>query len=249
MIEFNCYEKTFRIENDNDIEDVYLFGSFARGEADEYSDMDILVVIQDCGMTEYAEKKRYLSNEWNIPDDWLSLYEVGKVKEMAKKGSYFLWHVKLEGKCLFSKNGFLEKQLSELKQYQSVLEDLDEYEEICRDIAAELDDVYLDVSYELSVLASIIRNTAIAIDYMSGKPVFGRNSAVQTCNELLKGKYEIALEEYQKLYTHRLHQTKKMKAACDMKIEDLKGWLNTAKELIGIGKEIYHERKNVDDVG
>ena len=44
-----------KVKDEKNVEEIYLFGSVARGDEDEYSDIDILIVIDDCTEDEYIE--------------------------------------------------------------------------------------------------------------------------------------------------------------------------------------------------
>ena len=107
MITFQIDGTRYYINQDKRIEEVWLFGSYARGEQDCYSDIDLLIIVQDCSDMEYTELKQQLSAELHIPLDWISLYQMNKITEMGNKGAYFLWHLKLEGHKLYSRNLFM----------------------------------------------------------------------------------------------------------------------------------------------
>lgn len=134
MITFQIDGTRYYINQDKRIEEVWLFGSYARGEQDCYSDIDLLIIVQDCSDMEYTELKQQLSAELHIPLDWISLYQMNKIIEMGKKGAYFLWHLKLEGHKLYSRNLFLQNILKSLPEYSGVLQDLMDYSVICNDI-------------------------------------------------------------------------------------------------------------------
>lgn len=245
MIEFDIVGKHYRLSQDDRISDIYLFGSYARNEQDDYSDIDILIVIDTCTEVVYQELKRKISDELEMPMEWISLYQKDKIDEMQKKGSYFLWHIKLEGIKLFSKEGFIEDILKRLPEYSGTKEDLEDYSIICKDILNSMGDKYLDITYELSVLASIIRNTAIAIDFLYGKKVFGRMTSVETCNNLLKGHMEIPIQEYAKLYENRLYENQKISYAPKMTLTDVRIWIKRAEKLLFYAKEAcLYERKH-----
>ena len=53
---------------------------------------------------------------------------------MAKNGSLFLWHLKLQGKVIFSKNAVVEEVFSSLKQYDNYQQDLNYYGELLEDV-------------------------------------------------------------------------------------------------------------------
>lgn len=249
MITFQIDDTQYYINHDKRIEEVWLFGSYARGEQDCYSDIDLLIIVQDCSDMEYTELKQQLSAELHIPLDWISLYQMNKITEMGNKGAYFLWHLKLEGHKLYSRNLFLQNILKSLPEYSGVLQDLMDYSVICNDIRENISDEYLDVTYELSVLASVIRNTAIAVDFLFGEKIFGRITCVETSNRLLEGIFYIPVKEYMKLYSNRLYITGKSSSCEKMTIYDIGIWLERAEKFISCAKEVYHARKNDNNMG
>lgn len=241
MIAFEIDGAAYSVNLYSQIEDIYLFGSYARNEQDKYSDIDLLVIIQRCDENEYIQLKKNLSKQLNMPQEWISIYQKDKILEMQAKGSYFLWHIKLEGKILYSKQKFLEKVLENLPEYTGAEQDLEDYDIICNDIEQSLDDEYLDIIYELSVLASIIRNTAIAIDFLCGRKVFGRITAIVECNDIMKGKIYIPIDEYVMLYYNRLYETRKTSYyPHNMSLRDVYTWLYRAKKIIALAKEVVN---------
>ena len=170
-----------KVKEEKNVEEIYLFGSVARGDEDEYSDIDILIVIDDCTEDEYIDWKNIFSNYLDIPVSWISLYRHSKILRMYESGSYFLWHIKKEGKIIYSRSNEMPSLLLTLPRYNNTENDLEEYSEILSDIKCELNDEYICVEYELAVLASLVRNTCIAISYLDERLDFGRNSAVMYC--------------------------------------------------------------------
>ena len=55
-----------KVKEEKNVEEIYLFGSVARGDEDEYSDIDILIVIDDCTEDEYIDWKNKFSNYLDI---------------------------------------------------------------------------------------------------------------------------------------------------------------------------------------
>lgn len=227
---------------ENIIREVYLFGSVARKDDDEFSDIDILIVINECNENEYIKYKKNFSRILQIPIEWISLYRFSKIEKMQQKGSYFLWHIKKEGIKLFSRYGELESLLKILPRYNYIEEDLNEYNQILNDIENELDNNEISINYELSVLASLVRNTCIALAYINNRFDFGRKSVIITCKDIYKEKIEFSLEEYEELYTYRLNQTGKILYVKDSNIEFLIKWIEYEKKLLKIalkGVEYY----------
>lgn len=231
-------DQEYNLGNRDYIREIYLFGSVARGEADEYSDIDILIVVDDCEDNRYFEIKKELSDIFHMPAKWLSVYQISKVEQMWQKGSYFLWHIKKEGVKLYSVRNELEDMLQRLPHYYGYSDDLREYQQICKDVRDALnEDEDVNYEYELSVLASIIRNTCIAIDYMCGEMVFGRTSAVEKCIELFKEDISFTMEEYDNLYQYRLWVTGKKVTVPEANKELVLKWLLKAEQLVELGME------------
>ena len=219
----------------NHVREVYLFGSVARGDYDIYSDIDILIVVDDCSEEEYIKWKDCFAELLNMPVSWISLYRISKILKMYNIGSYFLWHIKKEGKMIFSRENELASLLDTLPPYMKVHDDLQEYTEILKDIISELDNTYISIDYELAVMASLVRNTCIAIAYMNDNMDFGRNSVVMYCFD--KYGIKVDLQEYKNLYQYRLYHTGKISNVQNGNISQLKRWIEIERELLKIAKK------------
>ena len=82
MIAFEIDGAAYSVNLYSQIEDIYLFGSYARNEQDKYSDIDLLVIIQRCDENEYIQLKKNLSKQLNMPQEWISIYQKDKILEM-----------------------------------------------------------------------------------------------------------------------------------------------------------------------
>lgn len=228
-----------KLTKEGNIREIYLFGSTAREEQDEYSDIDILIVIDDCSEEEYIKLKDKYAAFLNVPISWISVYRNNKIMKMYARGSYFLWHIKKEGKVLYSRGGELENLLLTLPRYADVESDLAEYDEILADIKCELENELISVGYELAVLASLVRNTCIAISYLNNRLDFGRNSAVMYC--FSKYNFNVSLEEYKELYQYRLYHTGKVDCAPGDNMDSLKKWIKIESDLLEVAKRGVQE--------
>lgn len=240
------------LSKQTNIREIYLFGSVARRESDEYSDIDVLIVIDDCDEQQYEYYKKSYAEMLEMPIEWISLYRIKKIKQMYKKGSYFLWHIKKEGVKLYSKENELEILLVTLPDYTGIENDLKEYQKIVEDVEEELKNAFISPDYELSVLASLVRNTCIAIDYMNGKFDFGRKSAIITCKNLFLNEVNFTLKEYDELYKYRLYQTGKLDFVQPGTKDMISKWIIHEKELLEIawkGVKIDEEKKSETGVG
>ena len=232
-------ENVLKLKCQNNIREIYLFGSVARGEQDEQSDVDILIVIDNCSEEDYIKYKKNYASILQIPVSWISLYRIKKILKMYEKGSYFLWHLKKEGKMLYTKENELAKLFVTLPRYRAMRNDIKEYQQILDDVKEERYNKYLCVEYELSVLASLVRNTCIMLSYLNDRFDFSRNLVVEYCID--KYKIDISLKEYKILYQYRSYETGKIKEVTQGKIDDLNKWIKVEKQLLDIAEKEVDE--------
>lgn len=202
MISITLKNKIITFNNfNNEIFEILIFGSFVRKENDNFSDLDILVI---CKNSNNISLKKYLAKILNIDATWISLYSKTQILEMLDKGSLFLWHIKLESIFLYSKNNWLKNKLVKLNKYNSIDQDLKEYLIISTDILNSIsNNNCFTYDYELSLIATLLRNVAILHCYKNKLYIFGRKSAFLTSQSLLKNKL-LTLNEYNEIYKYRL---------------------------------------------
>ena len=88
-----------------------------------------------------------------------------------------LWHLKLQGKIVFSKNSVIEKIFDNLKEYNDYQKDLKYYSELLNDVKASLTKWEIFDEFDLSILFTVARNTCILLCHHLGTPKFGRSNA------------------------------------------------------------------------
>lgn len=82
-----------------EIEKTFLFGSWARGKADEWSDIDLLIVSNDFGKMDFWEKARLLGK---IKMQLLEPIDaVGVTPEEFKKGSSLIVEFAKKGEVVY----------------------------------------------------------------------------------------------------------------------------------------------------
>jgi len=100
-----------RLQDIDGVDGVCLFGSLARGEPDEWSDIDLLVVARE-------EELRPTTLLAALPEplkrERLSFvcYSSEELLDLFKAGSSFIDHLRHEGKVLFDRSGVLRHVLS-----------------------------------------------------------------------------------------------------------------------------------------
>jgi predicted nucleotidyltransferase len=192
----------------NKIEAICLFGSSARGDNDLHSDIDVFILVYDCNEDAFVKIKKSLAYQLNIPAHWISIYRMSTIYEMHAKGSYFLWHLKKEGQILYSRKNTLNELLITLPEYKSANEDLQDYLIICNDIRKSIAKDFSTAHFELSVLASLVRNTCIAISYKHGTLVFGRIEPIIIAKKIIGQDFPFNIDEYKELYNFRISYTR-----------------------------------------
>lgn len=96
-------EKRIRSSFGEKVQKIILFGSYARGDYDEESDVDILVIVDDENLNYYKKKRiEIISDYLNKEEIFLSIIiEKASIVERYKNYSPFLINVDNEGKVLY----------------------------------------------------------------------------------------------------------------------------------------------------
>ena len=145
---------------------IYAFGSIIRGEVDQYSDTDLLVIAN-----KYAP---------DFSPEKFSIYSEKRLRELWISGNPFAWHLHLESKLLFSSDG--KDTILELgvpKSYIDGFQDCSKFKQLFEDAATNLQNHTNSSCFELSSIFLSIRNFATCFAlYIHKKAVFSRQSAL-----------------------------------------------------------------------
>jgi hypothetical protein len=112
-------EVASQLSTHRDVDAILLYGSVARGDADSYSDIDLLIVGRDEGQT-VAGLRHWIGSV--DPDNRASyvFHTRESFDELIEEGSTFLAHLKTEGQVLLDRTGQLTAFLSRPWQPESV---------------------------------------------------------------------------------------------------------------------------------
>lgn len=208
---------------------VWLYGSVARGDDTTTSDLDILVVgdsesqgIFERNILTGLPRFEHLSTKY---------YSWQEIIAMASYGSLFLLHLKMEGRPVVDGLGAsrLRNLLDELPSYSGGVRDLKGFRIALQDARASLEDGG-DPTFELSVIATVIRHASILACYFNGQPTFDRRASIRRAfnsvhlNEAATG----ALE----LYDFRLSQARNIPTQIVPTHELAQSWLMVAFDFI-----------------
>ena len=181
-----------------------LFGSTARSDTDAYSDKDVFVLCADLDLKTFLKLKQEVLEPAVGEGCSVSSYRFSDVGTMAESGSLFLWHLKLQGKVVFSKNKVIEGIFTSLKPYDNYQHDLDYYGELLGDVSASLKKRRRLSEFDLSLLFTIVRNTCMLLCYHEGIPKFGRSNVYLTAMRIFGEKLPLADWLYPRLCSWKL---------------------------------------------
>lgn len=165
-----------------EVKGILLFGSRARGDSDNNSDLDICVLCDDVGFEQAQRTRDRIASMIGCDRHNVSLYTEQKVESMLRKGSLFMWHLKKEGKILFSKGGYCERVLSHLRPYRRHKEDLLYYGSLLHDVRDSIDSHGVN-PFDLDLLFTLYRNTCMVICNLCGRIAFGRVNVFEQAKE------------------------------------------------------------------
>ena len=145
------------------MKNIYIFGSTVRGEVDQYSDVDLLLITDE--KTSDIDPNKY------------SIYKPSRVKEMFVEGNPFAWHLYYESKLVYSSDKDFLSTLGIPSLYKDCKLDLMKFKKLFDDSIDSLKTNEYSVTFDLAMIFLAIRNFATC--YTLGcykKPIFSRQS-------------------------------------------------------------------------
>lgn len=161
-----------------------LYGSHARGDSDASSDTDICTFVRPRDYSHLEAMRWELEQTLHVQSDALSIYPISVVETMVKAGSLFLWHLRLEGQILFDRDDLARRAFERLTAFRGYSDELSLFNTLLGDVENVLSSDGFLTEIDLHLLHSVIRNTCILLTSYSGKPTFGRTSAVVQASKM-----------------------------------------------------------------
>ena len=218
---------------------VWLYGSYSRGTADKFSDIDVLFVsgseTSDMDIKELFEPSPALS---------ISQYSWSEIEKMARYGSLFLRHLELEGRPIFESTpakGRLKGILFNLGPYRLASRDLAGFRTVLHDVVASINDGQASLVFELSTLGTIFRHASILGCALSGFPCFSRKEPVERLMSAWNFPDRWA-KEFPKLYEYCLYAAGRAPRVHDPSIEFTWTWCMRTQGLLDALVERFHEQ-------
>ncbi|MGD1041563.1 MAG: nucleotidyltransferase domain-containing protein [Sedimentisphaerales bacterium] len=183
---------------------IMLFGSTARRDTDAYSDKDIFVLFDDIPLDELLQIKHRIVLPYCENETFPSCYKNKDALLMAEHGSLFLWHLKLEGRIVFSKRNALQIIFASLKPYINYRKDLECYQELLQDVEKSIERWNTPNAMDIALLFTIARNVCILLCHKNGTPKFGRSNAYLKAKSIFGDRFPLPEALYQKLCSCKL---------------------------------------------
>lgn len=203
--------------------ELWLFGSVARGDTDDLSDVDVLVA---------GDLEPQALSRLPYPTDRVSLvrYDWPELRQMAGYGSLFLHHVRLEGKLLYAPHeSELAALLEELPPYGRAQQELSSFVRVLDDVECALTGDH-SPAFELAVIATALRHSCILGCYAVGEPRFGRRSAFELF--LRSAGCEDLIGAAQQLYDFRLYEDGRGTLPFTATTTEVRLWLTRARQVL-----------------
>lgn len=156
---------------------VVLFGSVARGDDDETSDLDILAIVESrAGRVDEEIVYHLLPTELRDRRPDISWYGSDRYREMSLTGQLFAWHIYLDGRVLFDPQDYM-RLLGAPTPYTKCLEDIDAFIAIADGIRPQILASSQNAVYEMGVLYVCLRNVAMSGSwFLAARPDFTRDA-------------------------------------------------------------------------
>jgi len=196
---------------------ILLYGSYARGDADSVSDIDVLVVSSIKPQDDEILKLLPTCYKGVLHT---SHYTWKEFSVMSSYGSLFLHHIAAEAKILhFGGDALnhLNYLLSELPSYQLAKRDLSSFRITVNDVTIGLK-IGLPPCFELAVLGGVARHASVLGCYIMGKPTYGRRSISQAAELFhMSG----AIKELELAHRFRLYEEGQCEIPSEVSLADV----------------------------
>ena len=156
---------------------VYVFGSIARGDRDDRSDLDLLAVVTDGhGKVSENEVLNLIPETFLDLEPSISWYGRNRLKQMFRNGELFAWHLHAESIPLMERESVIAS-IGQPAPYKGALEDVVSFKNILSEIPDQIAIAPENAMYELGLMYVCLRNICMAASsVLCGRPDFSRYS-------------------------------------------------------------------------
>ena len=158
----------------------WVCGSAARGDVDSSSDLDVTVVIGDDLSPSAFTGEPVVCTAAPLID--FSVYTLSGFKNLITPPSLFAWHLALEGQLIVGADGEVVAMLEHLGPFVDHVEDLLTLRHLALECAESLSLGPQSLVFDLGVLGTVVRNTALIVTHFDGRPDFSRSAPERLVN-------------------------------------------------------------------
>ncbi|MGG0496407.1 nucleotidyltransferase domain-containing protein [Priestia megaterium] len=223
---------------------VILFGSAARGDGDEYSDVDIFLLVDNIPQESIDQITETVKSKLGYPNIGVSLYRKDIYNKLLLDGSMFLWHLKLEGKFIYVKENVV--LFEHLQPFTNFSKNLITYKNLYIQTTKSLKLNGIN-AFDLSQLFFICRNICLLTCFKLGYPTFGRLTVYSKLTECinvtpLDWSNYIYLSEWRLNYTRGAGRKVKYPTEDELLklLEQIDALMNICKRIIR-GEDTYEQ--------
>jgi hypothetical protein len=178
----------------DEIEDVWIFGSYARSDYDSNSDLDLLVLTN----RELSPIDASALQQWftlpSIPE--ISLYTLIGISQIIAPPSLFAWHLRREGQVVYSRSNWLAKSLSLMGPYSKHLRDLYIIKQVHYDLLRSLENGGESLIFDAGILCTVARNVGIILSDFLGQPDYSPLAPLKLRDTFQSLRFPLSAEEF-----------------------------------------------------
>lgn len=209
MFKFNVGDYYFSIDlKKYGIECIILYGSYALGTAEKNSDLDLMFIIDNCSSKEREIIQSKIARDLDVPYNWLNVYTKDFLIHKCNLGEYFLWHVRLDGKIIYSRSPFTRKTLGYLNRFTDVVGALVDDREYIDRCYYDFKKGHFPASAMAGAIAGRLRNSCIILCYLNGVIEFDKYGVVDRCYRFKNIRMPFSFKEYKTLYSLKQQNSK-----------------------------------------
>jgi predicted nucleotidyltransferase len=213
-----------------------VYGSFSRGDFDEWSDVDVLAVYGERPAKEEQEAlRRHLARLYSRKVD-VAEYSRPRIEKFFSHGHLFAWHLYSESKSLAAGRDDFFESLGPPAPYADAHSDAEGFLRLLRTSRREIMLAGSSLVYEAGMMYLASRNVAICSSYMmNNRPDFSRLALYNLCNQL-QVRPTVSVAAYRTLMLCRFASIRGQEASAPAV-----GWTSAiCKELESLCENVIH---------
>ena len=185
---------------ENQIECMILFGSYVNKEHDEKSDIDLVIIVDECTREELRERRRKIAEEMGVPSRWLMMYTKSYFKKRAYKGGLFYQGLKAYGRIIYQRSHYINHVFQKMPKETNNIGEMYQSRRRVTETLHAYKKGKIPLERIMAVVAFQIRNVCMHICNQHGKLEVRKYEPVRACLNYPELEMPFTLGEFQILY-------------------------------------------------